>query len=381
MPEIVFVVQNETHAANFVAFAELLDERGWPEERIAVLHLDNATGLDTGATSRWSYVLDLPAAQGGSFYRMGPIARARYLADAAPRLRRCVAGARALVVGNDGALQRVLAREVRRQGGRVYMVLDGLLEGTNESVSGRLRAFAKHATFRMAEALSLEPFAPSDVGFMKTDRSFAMSDHVAEVLRSRRRGQQVDAMALPRLVRQRQRVLALRRSHGSHAPRRFTYYTSAFLWHGDRARDELQWRDLTDVVGYAERHPDEAVAIRVHPREDPHRYSAAKWPVNVALTDHRTPLEEDIAASEFTATALSTVAFEAWQLGLPVLLYERNFGPAAVRSSWFAELTGVVRSTSLEWRDASITESRPLPTIDASDVVDLIEDAIGRGSE
>jgi hypothetical protein len=349
MTHITFVVQNETHADNFIPLAAQLLDEGVATTRISVVHLDRATGVPTvHASSEHSVVLDIETPPSGSFYRSSAFERARYLKGAVPTLAAAVADTSVLVIGNDGAMQRVMANVVRRSGGAVLMVLDGLLSPDDPSRWRQVRAVSKRATFRLLEKVGLGHYSPSEVGYMETTRSFAMTEGVAAVLRSRRRGQVVDVVTLPRLERQRDLVLRLRDRTPADDRRRFTYFTSAFLWHGDNVGHHNQERDLDDVAEFARLHPEHRYGVRIHPRESLADYEGRSWPPNVEVTRHPDPLEVDLATSDVVVTARSTAAFEAWLVRVPVLLYERNFGPAVVGSWLHAPVPGVVRAQSLD---------------------------------
>lgn len=320
---VTFVAQNETHAQNFSLLARRLMAEGLSPSEIEIIHLDRATGLSTlQDRSQWSTALDLPV--GESFYRMPGWQRIIYMFRSSRTLAESVASSKLLVIGNDGAMQRKMAHTVRAAGGQIVLLLDGLLTPPSHRFLARARRGIKRTIFDLAGVLGLDYVAPSEIGFFKSDLVFVMNDKVGEILKGLS-NLRVEVVQLPRhewAMEQFEAALSSRRKEDD----AITYITSAYLWHGSQKGHKLQMADLSDFDDFARANPQRKFRIRVHPREQLREYQARVWSSNMTISSAATPLLADLANAEAVITSRSTVALEAADFGIPVLIYERNFG-------------------------------------------------------
>lgn len=318
---ITFVVQNETHAQNFALVIDELLQLGVPKQRINCISLDKVTGLGAARHLREVEVLDLPVRHDINFYLSSGIRRLIWLLRHYRAIRSLAGDTRVVVMGNDGAIQRILLDGVRRNKGRSILVLDGLLFPWASKLSlDFLKSRAKKHLFSAASRLGVSWLSPSHVGHSPLDEIFVMDSYVKEVLEAQIR-REVKVVTLPRIAALYAGAQAKQRSGAMNV----LYVSSAFLWHAREDLDRKQWKDLRDINAYAAAHPDFRFRIRVHPREPRERYLEYPWGGNVELTFKETPLIDDLIWSAVVVTAMSTVAYEAKQLGLPVLIYTGNF--------------------------------------------------------
>lgn len=321
---ITFVAQNETHAHNFSLLAERLVAAGLPPSEIKIIHLDRATGLNTmHHRSQWSEVIELPTIE--SFYRLSGWRRVIYISQASRTLAESVPSCKILVIGNDGAMQRKMANTVRAAGGQIVLLLDGLLAPPSQGFLASARRRLKRMVFELAGAVGLDYVVPSEIGFFSSDLAFVMNDRVGEILRTVMPKVRVEVIQLPRhewATEQFGVALSSRRKEDD----AITYVTSAFLWHGSQAGHKLQLADLQDFDDFAKANPERKFRIRVHPREQVDYYYRRAWSPNITISSSTTPLLADLANAEAVITPRSTVALEAADLGIPVLVYQRNFG-------------------------------------------------------
>jgi len=162
-----------------------------------------------------------------------------------------------------------------------------------------------------------------------------MHPNVADVLRDQGVTTPTVAVQLPRFRQYCRRFEELGRCSPAHPDDSLNvlYATGSYKWHGLGAEAQLQDSDLADLVAFARCHPEVAVRIRVHPREDASEYRRRSWPDNLEFSNasRRSPLE-DVAWSSVLVTARSTMALEAQLVGVPVIIYTANFAPPDRRS-------------------------------------------------
>jgi len=153
---------------------------------------------------------------------------------------------------------------------------------------------------------------------------------VEKILREQGKRGQIEVAPLPRMHAHHQRVRELR---GESIPKnKLLYVTGSFRWHNLEAEHEMQVQDLRDITKFAAENTDWRVRVRIHPREDEGWYQEQSWPENVELTTVETSVPEDLAWASVLATARSTMAVEAELVGVPVLIYTRNFGQPSSQS-------------------------------------------------
>lgn len=318
---ITFVVQNETHAQNFAPVIDELLKHGVPRQKINCISLDTVTGLTASELIGNVEVLDLPISYGINFYHSSGFKRSLWLLRHFRAIRRLVRDTQVVVLGNDGAIQRILLEKVRKRNGRSMLVLDGLLFPWATGLSlDFLKARAKKYLFSAASAVGVNWLFPSHVGHSPLDEIYVMDDYVKGVLEAQI-GREVKVVTLPRIAALYAGAQSQQRCHGAN----ILYVSSAFLWHAREDLDRCQWKDVKDINAYAVAHPETHFRIRVHPREHREHYLDYSWAKNVELTFRETPLIDDMMWSAVVVTAMSTVAYEAKQLGLPVMIYTRNF--------------------------------------------------------
>lgn len=236
----------------------------------------------------------------------------------------------AVVVGVDGAFERVLLARQRRRGGPTAMLWDGLpahppaadAAGPGDGWQRRRRAcfLLRRRLLRLAARPGLDALVPGLVGHAPLDVIYVMGELAARRFREQRVAARVEVTGMPRFA-----PLLRRPPAGPPAPGRVLYLTGAYRWHDEPGLDEHQRRDL-DRLATALPATGWELAVRVHPREEAAAYRdlAARPGVRVTLAA-ATPLLEDLAAAEVVVTVTSMAALEALALGRPVVRFLGSF--------------------------------------------------------
>jgi hypothetical protein len=226
-----------------------------------------------------------------------------------------------LVVGKDGAIQRVLAHEVRKRGGKVALLLDGLLFPWRKAGLGRWPLVIYRKIFRCLDRVGLSCFAPSLVGHSILDLLMVMDESVKSVLVSQGVPGKINVVTLPRFERllEEFKLEADKQSK----PNETLYITSAFKWHGDCVGGQQQLMDLRDLVHWANK--DHPLAIRIHPRELVEDYAWLRDHDSIRLSPADTSLAADLARARLVVTARSSAAFEAKLVRRHVVILAKNF--------------------------------------------------------
>lgn len=362
---ITFVVQNETHAFNFAPVMLRLLELKVPASQLQIIHLDSIFGMDT------SRLIDVPNQKTPQFsipqpyYHLNGRQRLRWILKAQSQLNQQVIGTKVLVIGSDGAVQRVMANAVRHRKGKVIALFDGLLHPWPSQVSRRVFSQLKHLTQSLAAKGRLNHLVPGDVGHSNLDLIWVMNNTVKEILLDQKVRTPIEVVSLPRFD-----LYQLEFQYKRPDPRpekRVLYATGSYKWHGQFTEHQWQQTDLVDLCEFAASHPEWQIRVRIHPREKQSDYTQQNWPSNVELSDFSHTVVEDLAWSSVLVTARSTMSVEAQIVGVPVLIYTRNFGSPAV-GSYLARNPYLCRSHDLailhELEQVSVQPSKVMSSVD-----------------
>ncbi|BDV43443.1 hypothetical protein GURASL_23660 [Geotalea uraniireducens] len=338
---IVFVVQNETHLRNFQAIIDDLILKGVPRDIIKYISLDSVTGQSVCNNVSNVDVIGLPIKHPINFYLSGKIRRMLWLIYNYKFIAALGKNIKVLVMGNDGAIQRILLRRVKCQNGFSILLLDGLLFPWQFSFSIKsISRYLKKYLFVLGELLNVDWLLPSHVGHSSVDQIYVMDDYVKKVLTAQV-NKEIQTIILPRIRSLVSEYCQCREHSGFNV----LYITSAFIWHGEVDLAKKQWMDIVDLSEYAYNHPDVNFRIRVHPRESQDEYLKFAYPPNVNLSFKENLLLDDLSWATVVVTSVSTVAYEAKQLNLPVLIYTKNIDLA--RNSIFSDDDYYIKSNDI----------------------------------
>lgn len=368
---VLFVVQNETHAMNAAVLGrQLLSSGRW---RIRVLCLDSVMHLDTRRFVPPEFLLPMNLSATQSFYRMNAWSRISWLVKHRSQLTEIVQGIDLLVVGSDGAIQRLLARAAAKEGAKVVMLLDGLIYPWSDSPVDTARRVLKRFAASFSAVFGLDYLVPSLLGHSKLDLILVMDDLVRKELVRQGVKAPVRTVLLPRHEALAKEVQCAREAlqglNGVAPGLRVLYASSAFGWHSLAELAEAQARDIRDLIAFASRNPSVSIRLRIHPRENHTDYDELERPENVMLTDVATPLHEDLAWATMIATGRSSLAYEAGLAGLSCYISMRYF-PDLDPASYLANAQHVIvvesfddLLASTEGRDGAPSQSCELPRV------------------
>lgn len=313
----LFVIQNDTHAKNFNVLAQQAISM---RETVSILLLDGVTHEATerifaSELARWFLRVEVTAKP---FYRSGSWSRVRICGRFKSWARESIGSFDHVVIGNDGALQKIIVKAVRAKNAhcRVTIMLDGLLT-REKGVRGRM----KRGVQRLAERLGIEEFVPSTVGLSRlVDDITVMHPSVADVLCFHGVPEEnINVSPLPRHAAIRftgQRVVSEKR--------RVLFLGSAFLWHGERTGHGKQAADFDAFGAFAGRSIQHECRLRIHPRDDISYYPHIDG-TRLQLSTGSQSLESDLEWADIVLSSRSSGLFDATLAGRRAYVYTGNF--------------------------------------------------------
>jgi len=351
-PSVLFVCANRGQLGNALPVARALAARGGRAHLLAMdaIHAQGVgdalehEALPAGVT--WSQarlpLLDPPFARRSFLSRLHSVMRL------APVLAGLSREYHAIVVGMDGAFERVLLREARGDGRFTALILDGpilgaprLRTGPGAAWSARrwLRFHGRRALLKLTGALGLEPYAPGLLAHTPLDRIYTMGAFTTHTLAGHGLHAALETTGIPRLAELAGEPLDLEPE-----PNRVLYATAAFRWHDEPWLDRRQQHNLEALAEALPRAGWE-LHVRLHPREDPERFRALVGRPGVLVSPASRPLIDEIAAARAVVTSVSTTAIEALGLGRPVFIHLDGF-PADHSEYVLGACLPVTRSTA-----------------------------------
>lgn len=261
------------------------------------------------------------------FARRSFVSRLRAVIALAPELRRQAEGFDAVVIGMDGAFERILLQELRARGGFGGLILDGPIlpaprlridRGAWWSARRWLRFHARRLGLRAAHRLGLDPYVPGLLAHTPLDRIYTMGRFTTRTLAAHGLETPLETHGIPRMAE-----LARRPENADRIeprPARVLYASTAFRWHGESYLDRCQRRDLEILAGALPAAGWE-LHVRIHPREDRAAYRDLVGRPGVRVSPADLSLADEILAAEAVVTSISTAAVEALGLGRPVWIH------------------------------------------------------------
>lgn len=261
------------------------------------------------------------------FARRAFVSRLRAVIALAPELRRRANGFDAIVIGMDGAFERILLQEIRSRGGFTALILDGPIlpaprvrrdRGAVWSARRWLRFHARRLGLHVGRALGLEPYVPGLLAHTPLDRIYTMGRFTTRTLAAHGLATPLETHGIPRLAK----LAGTPESADRIEPRagRVLYASTAFRWHDEPYLDRCQRRDLESLATALPAAGWE-LHVRIHPREDRAAYRDLVGRPGVHVSPADIPLADEILAAEAVVTSISTAAVEALGLGRPVWIH------------------------------------------------------------
>lgn len=160
----------------------------------------------------------------------------------------------------------------------------------------------------------LAKFFPSEIGTYPFDTAFVLNDYVRNFLVNSRGTpiRKVLSVGLPRY----KEYAHVKEQEKKQSKLRILFISQGFLWHNERASDELQHREFANVHNALMKVvPEAEIVVRVHPRDDAQRW--ARYGVTIETSE--LSARNSIAKSDLIIGLTSTCLLEAVWLDKPVI--------------------------------------------------------------
>jgi hypothetical protein len=353
MKKVLFFPQNKEHILNMVPVAKELALLGY-----------EICFLDTREVYKQKYELptDFHIIKPDylfldhSFYNLPFYKRILFLLRCLNGFEHLIKEYTSLVIGNDGALQRLLIYFSNRTGIKTYLVLDGLISDYTFSLgdvfkySTNLRKdllvfFNRKIElqlFKTFRGLIIDIFLPSKIGTSKLTKIFTIGNHSKEVLvKNKYKTTEIFAYGLPRLSQdQYHKCDESIKSGGENKEKvKVCYLTAAYKWHGKFEYDKIQHRDIEMLIQAAQmlkESKEVEIMIKVHPREDINDYKA-KYSNDLVDISQVIPIKDVFINFDIIFTNISTCIIEGIQANKLVYSMMINFPFWKIRNSFVGD--------------------------------------------
>ncbi len=330
MKRIALLAQNEPEAASASLIARQLGHEGWGVAELLSLdrffeqhaqRIFEGSGIDVR-------VVEPRRPLRAPFYRLPAWSRLAVVLANQAALASLAGSYDAVVVGCDGALERVVVNSMKRLGRPTYLVISGLSFARSE---GALKTGMR----RLLTRLRLNHLFFSELGQGMCHRVFVPGEHSRrELVKLGVPDERIEVTGSPRFAR------LIPASHdpekqildrlGEAGPIRMVYLMGAWEWHG--LHDELD-REMAQIRLCAEtahRWPGRfELAIRLHPRSTPGERERLEAIPGISVLSAERPLPEELRQAHVVLAAASTGLVEAIALGRLVLaVHLSGFGQA-----------------------------------------------------
>jgi hypothetical protein len=344
-PSLLLTVANTNQAANAAPVAARLLEHGVACHVLVldpVYHQGAAQVIARSVVAGRVTVAEAPArGLAVPFANLPMRERLRAVWERADEMRAAAGDHEGVVVGMDGAFERIVLRRYRERRRFTAILWDALIKrqprlfGTGRArgsaeLAWHLREWGHFAgrrtLLRAAAGAGLDAYVPGLAGHTPVDVIFTAGRFVTEAFRSQGVTSRIETTGIPRFAE----LASLERAAAPSHPRAVVYLTGSFRWHDETTLDRAQQRDLDALAAGLPEHGWE-LRIRVHPREELARYARFQGRPGVKLsTPADLPLWTELARAGAAITAMSTAGLEALALGRPLVVFLGAF-PASLR--------------------------------------------------
>lgn len=295
-------------------------ENGLDKKLFTFVHFDNIFLQDTTVENPYSFKIIVPEKlEDISFYKMNSIERLKFIIKYRNRLLSLfkLNSDDRIIVGNDGAVQRLFINKIRKIGGKSYLLLDG-----NLALNTGLVFYLKKKFFQISDYFNYSYYFPSIRGHTKVNKIYVMHECIKSILLKEGVYHNVEVLAFPRYLKLFKSRQFERKNEDD--LKNILYITSAFKWHGDLMNHSKQITDLKDLDFYLNSFDNKNwnVKVRVHPREFLEDYIDLNFS-NISF-DRSSDYINILNWADVIITTVSTMAYEAIMLGKFVYLYGKN---------------------------------------------------------
>ncbi|WP_272674282.1 MULTISPECIES: hypothetical protein [unclassified Providencia] len=308
---ILYLIQNDTHMKNFKTLMNENDK---------YIDLGKLTGQKLfGKELLIGQEIFLPI-ENTNFFKLPPLERLLFVLKNRKKIKKELSTFKfkSVIIGNDGALQKLIIESLPDKKICIDMWLDGLISLNS---SKYLNTF-KIINSKLFEYLNLAFFVPSVIGFYKKIRIlYVMHDSVLSEYK--KFGLLINTNKIKPITFPRHKEL-LQKIKKLNSDRIIVLYlTSAWEFHGKTAEQQIQREQILDLINLFKDKKAISFRIRVHPRDSDDIYSNSD--VSQWLSDSSN-FEDDIINSHFVISARSTGLLEAEMISKKVIIYNKGFG-------------------------------------------------------
>lgn len=334
---ILFFPQNDTHIKNMLPFAEALRNDGH------YCRFLDTTGLyHQNLQIPSDYISNFKFSLNTSFYRLSALNRLLSLFRFKKQLKYIFSkNWDTIIIGNDGAFQRILLNHARKQKIHTILLLDGIISDydlrVKDVINYSSNKFAdsieiiknklRNLLWRSFRNTALSPFIPSEIGGFKVDDIVTIGEHSAHVIKKRNSTSNIHSWGLPRFWN-----TYISAEDIYKEPNVLTYYPSAFKWHHLENENKWQQKDihlLCEVIEEYNKSNDIEkrwrLRIKIHPRENEDDYADLISKYNFLQIIKDKSIEYCLLNSTLNISSISTVIVEALKLGVTVYSLMINF--------------------------------------------------------
>ena len=226
-----------------------------------------------------------------------------------------------VIIGNDGAIQRLIIDSLPNKNVAVEMWLDGIVSLKNNYY----RNLFKIIVSRFTAFFSCSYFFPSVIGFYEKIVCLNVMDESVKAEYIRFKGfinlDIINVELFPRHKYLIEVANEFKTKKTIKSKKRVLYLTSAWLFHNHKKEHEYQLSHVKELLELLRNNESYEFQIRVHPRENKSDYDFVPS-VNMSFLES---FEKDLCLADCIISARSTGLFEADKIGKPVIVYNEFF--------------------------------------------------------
>lgn len=349
MKKVLFFPQNDSHIPNMQPISEWLLSHGYE-----VTYLDASKIYHQRLLIDSKYRTIIPSLSlEHSFYQLPNWERLkcvhRFSREVSDSL---VSEYDILVIGNDGALQRVLINRFRKQKRKIVLLLDGMISDYSfsfydiwhcssalmQDILDLSKIKLMRFFIRQCAKSMFSPYLPGLIGISPVSDIFVIGSHSKEVIQRVNLQAHVYDWGLPRFSQ----VSNEEGSSLAISPLKICYFPSAYKWHGLFEKDKAQHQDIRlccDIIQQINQkeHLNLQFLIKMHPRESVEDYYDYMNQYDFVCVESDLSVQDCFASCSLFLSNLSTVIVEGLMVGIPVYSLMLHFDYWKYKNSFLKE--------------------------------------------
>lgn len=327
MKKVLFFPQNSTHLDNFYPVINYLNDNNID---CYIFDTNDIYYQKLKYQVKEDMVIKCPFKLEKSFYKISAIKRINAVRKVKKQFISLTNQYDALVIGNDGALQRILVNSFNKEGKATFLIIDGIISNWNPNFSDIIQ----HSVSRISDIKNwakkylsflrgsiIDEYTPSMECTSPLKAIFVIGPHSQRVVSNRNRKTKVINSGLPRystLIKANNALFSQIESSSKHIV--VSFLTSAFKWHSLNDLDRCQHMDIAliceQLTQLRETYPncDIKFKIKIHPRENLSEYELYKS-YDFVVIEAKASVLEVINGSTLNLSNISTSILEGMMLG------------------------------------------------------------------